>query len=127
MDLSQAEHEYYLTGNPPYSSKKRKESLLATRLNIDDLSLMLRVTQDVHYAILEPNGRLSILKKEDKQTVTKGDMKIPTAPFSYFPSEIITDGKIVKKNLKELNLNEHWIREQLKKQGIKSVKDVFYA
>lgn len=44
-----------------------KEALQGTRLNLDDLSMMLRERdifsiQDVHNAILEPNGKLSVLK-----------------------------------------------------------------
>lgn len=83
--------------------------------------------QDVHYAILEPNGKLRVLKKEPQQTVTKQDLNVPVPPFIYFPSEIISDGKIVKKNLKELNLNEAWVREELRKNGIQSIEEVFYA
>lgn len=54
-------------------------------------------------------------------------MNVPTPNFTYLPSEIISDGKIVKKNLKELNLNETWIRKELKKNGIHSFQEVFYA
>ena len=83
--------------------------------------------QDVHYAILEPNGQLSVLKKEYQQAVTKGDMNITTSTFTYLPSEIISDGKIVVKNLKELNLTKQWVLDELKKHGIQSVREVFYA
>ncbi|MBB3114739.1 uncharacterized membrane protein YcaP (DUF421 family) [Paenibacillus phyllosphaerae] len=109
-----------------------KNALRATRLNLDDLSMMLREKGvfsmlDVHYAILEPNGELSILKKEYKQPVTKGDLSIPTPTFSFLPSEVISDGKIVKKNLDELNITETWVMEQLNNHGIASIEDVFYA
>lgn len=109
-----------------------KKSLQATRLNLDDLSMMLREkdvfsVQDVHYAILEPNGQLSILKKEYQQTVTKGDMNISTPAFTFLPSEIISDGKLVIKNLNELNLNKAWVLNELNKHGIQSVEEVFYA
>lgn len=44
-----------------------QEELASHRLNMDDLSMMLRMNnvfsiKGVDYAILEPNGELSILK-----------------------------------------------------------------
>ncbi|WP_179031480.1 DUF421 domain-containing protein [Paenibacillus kribbensis] len=109
-----------------------KKALQRTHLNLDDLSMMLRKKdvfslQEVHYAILEPDGQFSVLKKELKQTVTKEDMNIPTSTFTYLPSEIISDGKIVKKNLIELNLTEKWVHDELKKHGIQTIQEVFYA
>ncbi len=124
-----------LDGQPTIVIKKGKilkDALKAVRLNMDDLSMMLREqqvfsVQDVHYAILEPNGELSLLKKEPQQTVTKQDLNVSVPSFIYFPSKIISDGKIVKKNLKELDLNEAWVQEELSKNGIQSVEEVFYA
>ncbi|WCN39589.1 DUF421 domain-containing protein [Aneurinibacillus uraniidurans] len=112
--------------------KIRKQSLKHARLNLDDLSMMLRKQgvfsmQDVNYAILEPDGQVSILKKEEHQPVTKKDLAIPTPKSVFLPSEIISDGKIVKKNLQELHVTEAWVQAQLKKHGIQSVEEVFYA
>ncbi|RDU21958.1 DUF421 domain-containing protein [Anaerosacchariphilus polymeriproducens] len=109
-----------------------KKALKACRLNMDDVSMMLRErsifsVQDVDYAILEANGRLSIMKKSEKLEVTKENMNIKVYPSKYLPSEIIVDGTIMKKNLAEYNLNEIWLKEQLKKQNIKSEKEVFFA
>ncbi|TCM92777.1 uncharacterized membrane protein YcaP (DUF421 family) [Paenibacillus sp. BK033] len=109
-----------------------RSALRNTRLNIDDLSMLLREKnvfsfQEVHYAILEPNGQISVLKKEYEQTVTRADLDIPTPEFTFLPTEIISDGKIVKRNLQELNLTEQWVHDELKKHGIENVHEVFYA
>jgi uncharacterized membrane protein YcaP (DUF421 family) len=122
-------------GQPTILIKKGniiKHSLRVNRLNLDDLSMMLRKQsifsiKEVEYAVLEPDGSLSVLKKQQQQNITKKDMKIPTTTINYIPSEIITDGKIMKHNLKELNLNEEWLKKQLKQHNISSIKDVFYA
>ena len=45
----------------------------------------------------------------------------------YLPSEIIVDGKIIYHNLKEFNLDENWLNNQLKQQNISSVNNIFYA
>lgn len=109
-----------------------KRELKSNHINMDDLSMLLRnqnifAITEVEYAILEPNGNLSIMKKPKEQQVTKSDMKIPISTLKYIPSEIIVDGKIIHKNLKELNLNENWLNSQLKKKNISSVKYIFYA
>jgi uncharacterized membrane protein YcaP (DUF421 family) len=109
-----------------------KDELKANRVNIDDLSMMLRKQNifsinEVEYAILEPIGNLSIMKKPQEQQITKSDMSISLSTLKYLPSEIIVDGKIIYANLKELNLSETWLEAELKKQNISSIKNIFYA
>ena len=109
-----------------------KMALKSTRINLDDLSMMLReegvfAITDVDYAILEPDGKLSVLKKIGKEPPMKSDLNIPLPSSRYFPSEIISDGKIIKHNLKEFDLDETWLMKQLRKQNIKNISDVFYA
>ena len=124
-----------IDGQPTILIKKGKiikHALKSNRLNMDDLSMLLRKQNifsitEVDYAILEPDGALSVLKKPQQQEVTKADMKINTNTINYIPSEIIVDGKIIKHNLKELNLDEEWLKKQLKHHNINSIKDVFYA
>lgn len=124
-----------IDGEPTIVIKKGKllkHSLKSTRINMDDLSMMLRNQNvfsitEVNYAILEPNGSLSALKKKSLQQVTKEDMNVPTTTTNYIPTEIIADGKILERNLKELNLNEEWLRNQPKQYNINSKEEVFYA
>jgi uncharacterized membrane protein YcaP (DUF421 family) len=99
---------------------------------MDDLTMLLRVNnvfsiQDVDYAVLEPNGQLSILKNPILESVTKKDMQVKAGNRAYLPTEIIVDGKLVQKNLKELDLSNQWLNEQLKQSGANSAKEVFYA
>ncbi|OOM77774.1 DUF421 domain-containing protein [Clostridium sp. BL-8] len=124
-----------IDGQPTILIKKgkiMKDELKANRVNIDDLSMMLRKQnifsiKEVEYAILEPIGNLSIMKKPQEQQITKSDMSIPLSTLKYLPSEIIVDGKIIHANLKELNLSKTWLEAELKRQNISSIKDIFYA
>lgn len=135
ISLKSGKIRYILDGQPTILIKKGKiikDSLFSTGLNIDDLSMLLRKNSvfsilEVEYAILEPNGSLSIMKKPEHHQPTKSDMKIPVSEIKYMPSEIISDGKIIKHNLKEFNLDEKWVKDELAKQNINSIKDVFYA
>lgn len=124
-----------IDGQPTIMIKRgkiMKHSLSSNRLNMDDLSMLLRKQNifsitEVEYAILEPDGNLSVMKKQSHQQVTKADMEIPASNAKYIPSEIIVDGKIINHTLKELNLNKNWLKKQLRQQNITSIEDVFYA
>jgi uncharacterized membrane protein YcaP (DUF421 family) len=56
----------------------------------------------VDYAILENDGKLSVIKKQEQQPATKSDMKINTSPKQFISFEIIVDGNIISKNLQKL-------------------------
>ena len=115
-----------------FEGKIVEASLKKLRLHLNDLSMMLREQsifsiKDVHYAILETNGQLSVLKKAGQEAATKKDVNAPSPTPKYIPTEVIAEGKITPRNLTELNLTEEWLYEQLKKQGIGNVEHVFYA
>ncbi|WP_391205014.1 YetF domain-containing protein [Psychrobacillus sp. L4] len=124
-----------LDGEPTIVIKKGhilEEAMKALRINMDDLSMLLRTknvfsTKDVDYAILEPNGELSVLLKPPIQTVTKKDLNIASSPSLYMPSEIIVDGSIVEKNIIELGLSYEWLYSQLHQANVASIQEVFYA
>ncbi|RUL55607.1 YetF domain-containing protein [Lysinibacillus antri] len=124
-----------LDGQPTILVKKGvidKGALSKTRLNIDDLTMMIRQKDvfsitEVDYAILEPNGTLSILKKPEYQNPQKRDLKIEIILPTYIPTEIIVDGKIIENNLVELGLSREWLDKQLEKAGLFSIQNVLYA
>jgi len=134
VSLKSARARVLMDGQPTIVIKRGiilENELKKQRLNLDDLAMQLRMSQvfsilDVEYAILEPNGALTVMKKRDKNPVTKGDMHI--APeVENLPAEIITDGKVVEKNLKELGYSRQQLNDELRKQGIGDVRNVFYA
>ena len=110
----------------------QNNSLKTTRISIEDLSMMLREQYifsitEVDYAILEPNGKLSVLKKQAKLNLTQEDMNIVTPSPMYLPSQIVIEGKISYDNLKDNNLDISWLNKQLKMQNINDVNQVLYA
>ena len=123
--LKSARARILMDGEPAIVIKKgyiQEKELKKHRLNLGDLSMRLRMSQvfsimDVEYAILEPSGALTVMKKQCKEPVVKEDM----------PSEIIVDGNVVEQNLLELRLTRQWLDGELKKQGISNIKTVFYA
>lgn len=108
------------------------KELRKMRLNMDDLTMLLRekdvfTIKDVWYAILEPHGELSVLKKSYKQPVLIENIGLQSQNPSYLPGELITDGNLITKNLLEFGKTEEWLMQELSKQGITSIKQVFYA
>lgn len=107
-------------------------SLQKLRLNFNELNMMLREQsifsmKDVNYAIFETNGNLSVMLKPAEQSATKKDVKASVAMPKYIPTEIITDGKVEEKNMRELNLTDVWLTQQLELQGISKPEQVLYA
>ncbi|HET7658248.1 MAG TPA: DUF421 domain-containing protein [Bacillales bacterium] len=132
--LKSSKARVLLDGEPSIVIKNgviQRNVMSQARLNMDDLSMMLRSQnvfsiREVDYAILEPNGALSVLKMPDQEEVTKADMQIPVEIRKYIPTELIVDGKIVKRNLRELNLDVNWLENQLQASGLKP-KNVMFA
>ncbi|MFJ7889338.1 DUF421 domain-containing protein [Lysinibacillus xylanilyticus] len=124
-----------LDGQPTIVIKKGKidrKALASTKINIDDLTMMIRQYQvfsitEIDYAILEPNGMLSILKKPEFQSTQKIDLKISPSPPTFIPIEVIADGKLLPQNLLEVGKSREWLDDELKKVNIHSIKEVFYA
>ena len=109
-----------------------QESVLrAARYTLNDLLEQLR-SKDVFeidmvaYAILETNGSLSVLPKGIHQSPTFNDFQMPP-PKEVPPHIIILDGEILKEELTRTGHNEDWLYLMLKRMGVRSTKDVFFA
>ncbi|MFE7061459.1 DUF421 domain-containing protein [Sutcliffiella sp. NPDC057660] len=99
--------------------------------SIDNVLQMLRQknvfrVEDVHFALVEANGDLSVKLKPDKEVAKVEHIKgSPAQNAIEFP--VIIDGIIQKEALQYKGLNEAWLREELLMQKIADVKEVFYA
>ena len=101
------------------------------RYNSDDLLMQLREKgvfdlTEVEFAILEPHGQLSVLRKSQYLNLTPKDMAIATK-YKGVSSEIIRDGRIVSQNLEQNNLTYEWLFDQLATQGVGRVEDIYLA
>lgn len=107
------------------------EALKKTKLDINDLLEQCRtmgyfdITQ-ISYAVLEVNGKISILPKSDYQVPTLTDLNIK-ANKNYLSANIIIDGKLIKDNLENTNKDEIWLKKELKKQGYSNYNNILLA
>lgn len=123
-----------LEGEPTvlvHNGKVLEHNMGKLRYNLDDLLIQLRNKNafniaDVEFAILEPNGQLSVLLKSQKRPVTPEDLQISTK-YEGVPVELIEDGEIIYQNLQQVHLDENWLMNELRKQGIYDVQEVAYA
>lgn len=123
-----------LTGEPNviiYNGHINERALEKLRFNINDLLEQLRISgifnlADVDTAILETNGQMSVIPKREARAVTVEDMKIKNAQREELPCILISDGRLIKSELKRGKLSEEFLYKKLKEKNL-SVKDVFIA
>ena len=80
------------------------------KYNLNDLLLQLRdkgirTIEEVDYAILETNGKLSVFQKQDDNN-------------NVFPLPLVLDGVIEENNLKFINKTRKWLNNELSKKKI---------
>lgn len=86
--------------------------------NISNLMIQLRNNNvqspiEVSFAILEGNGNLNIIKKEEQ--------------IVYYPDPIIMDGKLNLIALKKMNLSEEDVLLMIAKNNYHSYDEIFFA
>ena len=111
------------------SGKLDPKKMRDLRLTTDEVMESLRQNNiaspaDVKYAAIEPSGQLSYVLKPQKQPVT-AEMLNLSPPDAGLPLIVVSDGKPVLGNLRQLNLEVSDIEKRIKKAKIPSVSDVF--
>lgn len=101
------------------------------RYSISDLTEELRTAgypdiRDVEYAVLETTGALNIIPVASKRPLTPEDLNL-SVPDSKLMITVISDGELLIDSLKGLGHDEKWLYSMLKKQGVKSISEIFYA
>ena len=95
------------------------KEMVRQRYSMDDLLLSLRQNSiksldEIEYAFLEPNGKLSIFKYNFLHTK------------SNYPMPIIVDGTLQEKALTYIKKDKRWLESELAQKNPK-IEDVFYA
>lgn len=111
-----------VTGKPSLliiNGKLNFKELIKNRYTLNDLLLELRQNSiksinEVEYAVLESNGKLSVFKYNV--------LKIK----SDYPMPLVIEGEIEYETLKQIKKDEVWLKEKIKKNGL-NLEDVFYS
>ena len=107
------------------------KNLKRLNLDINDMLEQVRAAgyfdlYEVESAVMEANGNLSILPKMDYKAVTLKDINIKKSNTGLC-SNIIIDGKIMKKNLFNMNKDEKWLENILKAKGYNDFSKILLA
>ncbi|MBE7032601.1 MAG: DUF421 domain-containing protein [Ruminococcaceae bacterium] len=122
-----------ITGSPVQIIKDGEllmERLKGLRICIDDIMEQLRLAgyssiSQIDSAIIETNGQLSVIPKEEERPVVCRDLKL-SPPQTHVPHTIISDGVLRKNNLRGAGLDEKWLRKKLKKYNITDYSQVAF-
>lgn len=100
------------------------------KYSVDEILMMLREKdifnfKDVKYAIIESNGKLTVLKNFEIKTLTPKDMAI-AGEEEDIPSVVILEGRLDKKSITKLNITEQHIITMAKQQDYQ-ISDIFLA
>nr|WP_306798650.1 DUF421 domain-containing protein [Oceanobacillus saliphilus] len=107
------------------------ENMKKIQYSIDNVLMMLREKDIfdisiVKMAIIEANGNLSVLKKPSKASIAMEDLNIYNKqPDIAYP--VIMEGELYTDVLKDLGLDEIWVRQELKGMNITDIDTVFFA
>jgi len=112
---------HLIDGEPSVIINKGKinfKEMKKIRYNLDDLLMQLRINsiksiEEVDYAVLESNGKLSIFKKNDD-------------PNRDYPMPLIIDGKLDIDVLNKIDKSRNWIEKEFKRNNI-NIENVFYC
>lgn len=101
------------------NGKINYHEMVKQRYSLDNLLLSMRQQgiknlEEVEYAFLEPNGKLSIFKYNFLRTT------------SSYPMPLILDGNIQNKALNYINKNKIWLERALANKNLR-FKDIFYC
>ncbi len=100
-------------------------------IDINDFLSQCRISgyfklSDVDTAILEENGKISILPKVGARPVTTEDMSVAAAQDKLMYA-VILDGHVMEENLKRAGKDRQWLEKALYKNKVGNIKDVFVA
>lgn len=100
----------------------QQKEMKKLRLTIDDILEALRQKDIfdislVAYAIIETNGRMSVMLKPDFETVTNKNAGIASED-SGIPCVVITDGQIERSAFEDCNMTDEKLKSIIKKQNI---------
>lgn len=107
-----------------------QDSFKKVRYDINDMLEQCRINgyydiSDIEYAIVEANGELSILPRSENRPITVKDMNLKVNKEGLC-ANVIIDGKIMYKNLINIDKTEEWLLKEIKVRG-KEIEDIILA
>ena len=108
-----------------------KENFKKAKIDLNEFFVQCRTNgffnlSDLKTALLEENGKISFLPLSEKRPANPSDFNIKPEEEALV-TNIILDGKIMEKNLSEIGRDKIWLSEELQKQGVTKMDNIFLA
>lgn len=108
----------------------QQETMRKNRYTLDELLEELRGQGiagigDVKYAVLENSGHLSVLPWARRQPPSAEDLGVTAGEEATLPVILVNDGRLLRRNLRAQGLDETWLREALRREGLASHREAF--
>lgn len=121
-----------LFGKPCFLIEKGKinqKEMHRCRFSVDELTEELRAQSvtdlsTVEYAILETDGTLNVILTPAERPVTAGQLHC-AEPETGYPYILISDGTVLRENLRKCGKTEEWLRAECRRHGVKSPEQAF--
>ncbi len=102
-----------------YRGKINEDVMIKERFTVNELQERLRTNNissisDVEYAILETSGQISVIEKPNKRNTKPEDFNI-MPEYEGMSYDLVIDGVIMYENLKILNKDYKWLKNQVNK------------
>ncbi len=122
----------YISGTPAIvmeNGRLYRDVMRKAKLDLSEFMVMCRQQgyfdlKDIHTAVLENNGKLTILPVSARRPATPEDLKLHP-PQETIAAEVIMDGRILGENLHRMGLDEKWLQDQLRLQGVSNAGEVY--
>lgn len=122
----------FINGTPTIlmdNGKIYRKNLKKAKLDLSEFLLLCREQGyfdlcEIQTAVLETNGKLSVLPRAADRPITPSDLKI-TVTAKHMGTEVIMDGRIMGENLSRMGKDAAWLEGQLRLQGYQSPREVF--
>ena len=133
VNLKSVRFRSILCGKPAIIIREGRlvqQNMNKTRLTIDELYEQLRgqgITdlRTVKYAILETNGKISVLPYTRESPVTPKILGAQVQDETVLPILLINDGRVMSDNLRASGRDMRWLEKQLRSRKLSSPRQVF--
>ena len=101
------------------------------KLDINDLLEQCRGNgyfdlNEIEYAIMEANGKISIMPKSEYKPLTPKDMNLKVKKTGLC-ANVIIDGHYMKNNIENMHKTVEWVEKELKVKGYKDISKILLA
>ncbi len=122
----------YINGSPTIlmsSGKLYRKNIKKAKLDLSEFMILCREQgyfdlAEIHTAVFETNGKLTVLPVSTKRPATPEDLGLVPKPANI-KAEVIMDGRVMGENLTRMGRNADWLQRELTARGYHSVGEIY--